>query len=128
MNNQEDFRDVVDAEVVKDVPGNRKARFERYTFKGKGGQPYSFGRAWSYTSYDVGMTPSTLISIILFFFCLFKWGVLAALGFFVFHVISIPLRAYYTVLLVIYGGFPNFWLQLIVAWGINLLLVSWLAS
>ncbi len=124
-------RNVVDAEVIKDVPG--APRGDRGTFFNGGfaGSSRCGSRRVTYFSMMGPSAPghqqmplAGFITLVLILSCLFHWGFLAALGFVFFYMIASGIGIWYNLQTVLKGGIPNPWLSRVLAWGASLLLVS----
>ncbi len=138
MSEYDDPKNVVDAEIITDVAGQQgHSRSQGY---GKQSDTFcsyesSDGYRTHYTYFSM-MGPSAPghqqmslawgISLVLFFFCLFKWGFLAGLGFGFFYLIGSCIGIYCNLKTVMQGKIPNPWITRCCVWGASLLLVSWL--
>lgn len=67
-----------------------------------------------------------LVTLTLFFFCLFKWGFLAALGFAFFEAVGSAFGLYYNLHTLLEGRVPNPWISRIIIWCVSLGLVAML--
>ncbi len=123
-------RNVVDAEVIKDVPGaSRDGSFRSggWSSSSQGGRRFTYFSMMGPSAPGHQQMPlASFITLVLFFSCWFQWGFLAALGFAFFYFIASAVGIWHNLQTVLRGGIPNPWLSRIFSWGISLLLVSWL--
>lgn len=129
MSDYDDAKNVVDAEIINDVSGYRQTSSSRQTY-GAGQQA---GPRFTYFTMvgpsapgHQGLPVASAITLGLFFACLFQWGFLAALGFAFFYCIASAIGIYYNLRMVLMGRVPNPWISRLCAWGVSMLLVSWL--
>lgn len=136
MSEYNDPKNVVDAEIVTDVTdasgssGSYEHHHQQTYYR-----VHSDGTHTEYTIFSA-MNPkddhypqrhlSFVVTLILFLFCLFQWGFLAALGFIFFYIVGYCISVYFTFKNILEGKMPNIWLYRAAIWGISLLLVSWL--
>ncbi|MDO5537632.1 MAG: hypothetical protein Q4F72_08900 [Desulfovibrionaceae bacterium] len=131
MSDYDDPKNVVDAEVISDVSGYRQTKYSRtessWTGSGQGGPRVTyFSMVGPSSPGHQGMPVATIITLGLIFGCLFQWGFLAALGFVFFYIICSAVGIYCNLQTVLRGRVPNPWISRLCAWGVSLMLVSWL--
>ena len=69
---------------------------------------------------------STFVTFFLLFFCLFRWGFLAGLGFCFFMAIGTGLGIWHNMRCVLEGRRPEPWTARIATWTVSMALVAWL--
>ena len=87
-----------------------------------------FGRVWTATGADGGGCLAPCITLALFFVCLSQFGLLAAIGFVVFHVIGSIAGSIRAMRRLVEGRQPNPWGWRFGNWFISFILTAWLAG
>lgn len=86
------------------------------------------GRTITFAPVDTTGCLAALITLSIFFACLFQWGLLAAIGFIVFHTIGSVLSSIHTARQLIRGLPYNIWSLRICNWIISFFITAWLAG
>ncbi|MDE7241697.1 MAG: hypothetical protein K2N62_07460 [Desulfovibrio sp.] len=87
-----------------------------------------FGRVWTATGADGAGCLSPCITLALFLVCLSQFGLLAAIGFVVFHVIGSIAGSLRAMRRLVEGRQPNPWSWRLGNWFISFMLTAWLAG
>lgn len=117
-------REVLDAEIVEsaNASANGRERFQRaYHVNFNNG-------SWRYANIDADGCLAPSISIALFLVCLGQYGLLAAIGFAVFHIIGSIAGAMRAARKLTLGQPFNPWLWRLGNWFVSFLLTVWLAG
>lgn len=91
------------------------------------GQP-PYGSVWTFSSLQPGGCLAPAITFALFMICLGQYGVLAAIGFFVFHTIGAVIGTLRASRLLASGILCNAWAWRVGNWVVSLLITIWLAG
>jgi len=130
---KDDKNNVVDVEVVNEEHDSSRKNGRTYTttyYYAESGD--GTGRT-SYTYHDMfglhapgrdGLQYAGIITLTLFFFCLFRWGFLAALGFAFFETVGSAFGLWFNLRTVLLGRVPNPWISRAIVWALSLGLVS----
>lgn len=108
--------------------GASGARFSRVggTFGNPGGA--GFGRVWTATGADGAGCLGPCITFALFFVCLSQFGLLAGIGFIVFHLVGSVIGSIRSMRRLVEGRPPNPWSWRLGNWFISFMLTAWLAG
>ena len=87
-----------------------------------------FGRVWTATGADGAGCLAPCITLALFLVCLSQFGLLAAIGFVVFHVIGSIAGSLRAMRRLVEGRQPNPWSWRLGNWFISFMLTAWLAG
>ena len=87
-----------------------------------------FGRVWTATGADGAGCLAPCITLALFLVCLSQFGLLAAIGFVVFHVIGSIAGSIRAMRRLVEGRQPNPWSWRLGNWFISFMLTAWLAG
>lgn len=104
-----------------------------YQSSGRGGGRYGGRRAYvnrtiTFAPVDTTGCLAGLISLTIFFACLFQWGLLAAIGFIVFHTLGSVISSIHTARQLMRGLPYNIWSLRICNWVISFFITAWLAG
>lgn len=108
--------------------GASGARFYRVgaTFGNGGGA--GFGRVWTATGADGAGCLAPCVTFALFLVCLSQFGLLAAIGFAVFHVVGSIAGSIRSMRMLVEGRQPNPWSWRLGNWFVSFMLTAWLAG
>lgn len=87
-----------------------------------------FGRVWTATGADGAGCLSPCVTFALFLVCLSQFGLLAAIGFVVFHVVGSIAGSIRAMRRLVEGRQPNPWSWRLGNWFISFMLTAWLAG
>lgn len=119
---QDHDRKVVDAEIINPESGERtRWYYETRTV----GSP---GTMWVASPIARGGCLPAAITFFLFFVCLGQYGLLAGIGFLVFHIIGSVLGSVYQARKLMVGIITSPWTWRIGNWLVSFLLTVWLAG
>lgn len=91
-------------------------------------QGFAYGRTFTMAPIDNGGCLSSFITVMLFLICLGQYGLLAAIGFFVFHLIGSILGSVHSARQLIRGLPYSVWSWRVGNWIISFLVTVWLAG
>lgn len=97
------------------------------SYGGRRGRIYA-GRTITFAPIDTTGCLAAFITLSIFFTCLFQWGLLAAIGFIVFHTIGSAIASVHTARQLIRGLPYNIWSLRIINWVISFFITAWLAG
>lgn len=95
---------------------------------GGGGRQGWSGRTLSFAAIDNTGCAAALTTCFVFFLCLFQWGLLAAIGFIVFHTIGNVIASVYSARRLMRGIICNVWSLRAANWIISFFITAWLAG
>lgn len=127
-NPDQENRQVVDAEIVGQERGNDRQYSERRAFRRSFGMYSGPGQFWSVSPVDTTGCLSPFITFFLFILLLGQFGLLAAIGFFVFYILGAIIGSLRMTRLLIAGLPLNPWPWRVGNWVISFLLTVWLAG
>lgn len=116
---------VVEAEIVDPLEQQR----ENF-----GGRDYQrartrvYGQNWTYMPMDMSGCVSPFVTLFIFLTVLGQYGLLAAIGFFVFYVCGSVIGTFYLTRKLMAGLIANPWPWRIGNWLVSFLLAAWLAG
>ena len=87
-----------------------------------------FGRVWTATGADGAGCLSPCITVALFFVCLSQFGLLAGIGFAIFHLVGSIAGSIRAMRRLVEGRQPNPWSWRLGNWFISFMLTAWLAG
>lgn len=116
---------VMDVEIVENEESENRGAHRQRVWTSMGGGPY-FGGYW--TPVDSGGCVAPAITFALFVISLGQFGLLAAIGFFVFHIIGAILGTIYQARQLMAGFACNPWAWRTGNWIISFMLTTWLAG
>lgn len=102
------------------------ARF--YRVGGAFGNGAGFGRVWTATGADGAGCLAPCVTFALFLVCLSQFGLLAAIGFAVFHIVGSIAGSIRSMRMLVIGRQPNPWSWRLGNWFVSFMLTAWLAG
>ncbi len=128
MKPQREKPDVLDVEIIEpDGMGGDNRHYGR-CYSRFAGSRGDFGGYWTSGVIDSGGCMAPAITFALFFICLGHFGLLAAIGFFVFHVIGSILGGVWQARRLMEGAVYNPWAWRVANWAVSFMLTMWLAG
>lgn len=91
-------------------------------------QSYAYSRAFTLAPIDNGGCLASFVTVMLFLICLGQYGLLAAIGFFVFHLIGSILGSVHSARQLVRGLPYNVWSWRVGNWIVSFLVTVWLAG
>lgn len=126
--NQNEQPKVHEPEIVdNDGYSNRNSKSYYYTTRPSGRKVY-YNNLFAYSPVDMGGCLPACVSFALFFICTGQYGLLAGIGFLVFHIIGSILGSVRAARLLMNGIVWNPWPWRIGNWLISFMLTIWLAG
>lgn len=110
-----------------DAGGSGGARFYRMGGTFSGGNA-GFGRVWTATGASGASCLAPCVTFALFFVCLSQFGLLAGLGFAVFHLVGSIAGGIRSMRLLVEGREANPWTWRLGNWFVSFMLTVWLAG
>lgn len=86
------------------------------------------GRTITFAPIDNTGCMAALITLTIFFACLFQWGLLAAIGFLVFHTIGSAICSIHSARQLVRGLPYNIWSLRLCNWIVSFFITAWLAG
>lgn len=124
-NSSTQSRKPLEAEIVE-TPANSQAG------SGRGADSrrtrYYTGKTITFAPIDNSGCLAAFITLCIFMACLFQWGLLAAIGFIVFHTIGNIISSIHSARQLMRGFMYNIWNLRIINWLISFFLTAWLAG
>lgn len=132
----DDKKNIVDVEVISEEHDDSRKKGGTYTatyYYTNSGNGTGYERHYTYQDMfglhapgRDGLQYAGIVTLTLFFFCLFKWGFLAALGFAFFEAVGSAFGLYYNLHTLLEGRVPNPWISRMIIWCVSLGLVAML--
>ena len=103
------------------------------SYEGRGNGPGNrrriyAGRTITFAPIDNSGCLAAFITLCIFMACLFQWGLLAAIGFIVFHTIGNIISSIHSARQLMRGFMYNIWNQRIINWLISFFITAWLSG
>lgn len=120
-------RKPLEAEIVEEGTSYQSSRTGGGAYGGQRRREY-VNRTITFAPVDTTGCLAALITLTLFFACLFQWGLLAAIGFIVFHTIGSVISSIHTARQLVRGLSYNIWNLRICNWVISFFITAWLSG
>ena len=120
-------RKAIEAEIVENGSSYQSSNTGADSYARQGRRAYA-RRTITFAPVDTTGCLAAFITLSIFFACLFQWGLLAAIGFIVFHTIGSVVSSIHTARQLMRGLSYNIWSLRISNWIISFFITAWLAG
>lgn len=118
-------RKALEAEIVEDETWSNGSGQNFYKQRRR---PFFSSQTITFAPIDNTGCAAAMITCFIFLCCLFQWGLLAGIGFIVFHTIGNIIASVYSARRLMRGLLYNIWNLRIINWVLSFFITAWLAG